>query len=94
MNEKLEEFFLVALPGLEDLVLAEVAEWYPRLKASSEHGGVTVHAPLAEGLGMNLALKTPTRACVSYNLTTTGKRLCLWARHSTASTPPRTGSSI
>ncbi len=61
MTDKMEDFFLVALPGLEDLVLAELAEWFPNLKASSEHGGVNVRAPLGHGLAMNLALKTPTR---------------------------------
>ena len=61
MSEKTEEFFLVALPGLEDLVLAEVEEWFPNLEAKAEHGGVTVHAPLNVGLSLNLALKTPTR---------------------------------
>ncbi len=55
------EFFLVALPGLEDLVKAEVADWFPTLESRLEHGGVTVFAPLATGLSMNLCLKTPTR---------------------------------
>ncbi len=54
-------FFAVALPGLEDLVLAEVNEWFPDLHTTSEHGGVNVSAPLDRGLSMNLVLKTPTR---------------------------------
>lgn len=54
-------FFLVSLPGLEDLVAAELADWFPDFEAQKEHGGVTVRAPLADGLAMNLALKTPTR---------------------------------
>ncbi len=56
-----QEFFLVALPGLEDIVQAEVREWFPAFDSKVEHGGVSVMAPLAEGLAMNLALKTPTR---------------------------------
>jgi len=55
------EFFLVTLPGLEDLVIHEVGEWFPGLEIKSGHGGVTVMAPLEIGLAMNLALKTPTR---------------------------------
>lgn len=55
------EFFLVALPGLEDVVAAEVNDWFPGLEAKVEHGGVTVFAPLGAGLAMNQALKTPTR---------------------------------
>ncbi len=58
---ELQEFFLVALPGLEDIVQAEVRDWFPDFESKLEHGGVTVMAPLAEGLAMNLALKTPTR---------------------------------
>src|SRR6185312_7514271 len=58
---KQAEFFLVALPGLEDVVQAEVADWFPDLTTKLEHGGVTVRAPLEEGLAMNQALKTPTR---------------------------------
>lgn len=58
------EFFLVALPGLEDLVQAEAQEWFPNLEFKSQHGGVTVMAPVAEGLSMNLALKTPTRVLI------------------------------
>jgi putative N6-adenine-specific DNA methylase len=55
------EFFLVALPGLEDVVLAEALEWFPGAEAKAEHGGVTVYAGLGQGLAMNLVLKTPTR---------------------------------
>ncbi len=57
----IQEFFLVTLPGLEDLVLAELKAWFPRLEGKVEVGGVTVQAPLTEGLAMNLALKLPTR---------------------------------
>lgn len=57
----MKEFFAVALPGLEDVVEAEIHEWFPELKLEKVHGGVTVMAPLAEGLSLNLALKTPTR---------------------------------
>lgn len=56
-----KEFFLVTLPGLEDLVHLEASEWFPELENGPEHGGVTVRASLAEGLAMNRALKTPTR---------------------------------
>ncbi len=56
-----KEFFLVTLPGLEDLVHLEVSEWFPELESGPEHGGVTVRASLPEGLAMNRALKTPTR---------------------------------
>jgi putative N6-adenine-specific DNA methylase len=55
------EFFLVSLPGLEDLLAEEISLWFPHLKPEVIYGGVTVHAPLAEGLAMNLALKIPTR---------------------------------
>ncbi len=55
------EFFVVALPGLEDLVQREILEWFPRLEPKTEHGGVTVFAPLEIGLAMNQALKTATR---------------------------------
>ena len=63
MEDKLE-FFVVALPGLEDIVQAEIAEWYPDLKSEVQHGGVTVYAPLRTGLALNLALKTATRILV------------------------------
>lgn len=55
------EFFVVALPGLEDLVQREISEWFPALTPKSEHGGVTVFAPLEQGLAMNQVLKTATR---------------------------------
>lgn len=61
MDNQTREFFLVALPGLEDLVLAELKAWCPALEATAVHGGVTVHAPLETGLALNLVLKTPTR---------------------------------
>jgi len=57
----MNEFFLVALPGLEDVILNEVKDWFPELEATAIHGGVTVKAPLKTGLAMNLCLKTPTR---------------------------------
>jgi putative N6-adenine-specific DNA methylase len=63
MNQAVE-FFLVTLPGLEDLVLAEVGDWFPHLECKVEYGGLTVFAPLAEGLAMNQVLKTPTRILV------------------------------
>ena len=55
------EFFLVALPGLEDLTEAEVQDWFPHVETKIEHGGVTVLTSLEEGLSMNMALKIPTR---------------------------------
>lgn len=58
---KLNEFFLVTLPGLEDIAAAEVHDWYPDLETKNEHGGVIVFAPLGVGLSMNQVLKTPTR---------------------------------
>lgn len=58
------EFFVVALPGLEDLVAAEIGEWFPKFECKIEHGGVTVVAPMAEGLAMNLVLKTATRVLI------------------------------
>lgn len=61
---ELREFFLVTLPGLEDLALAEVREWFPQWEAQLEHGGVVVRAPLGDGLAMNQALKIPTRILV------------------------------
>ena len=57
----MKEFFLVALPGLEDLVLKELKDWFPDLEATQEYGGVTAHAPMEVGLSLNLVLKTPTR---------------------------------
>lgn len=55
------EFFVVALPGLEDVVATEMAAEFPKLEARAEHGGLTVFAPMAEGLELNLRLRTPTR---------------------------------
>lgn len=55
------EFFLVTLPGLEDLAEAELHDWFPHFEAKTQHGGITVMAPLEEGLSMNMALKIPTR---------------------------------
>jgi putative N6-adenine-specific DNA methylase len=57
----MNEFFIVALPGLEDIVLAEIKAWYPGLETEVIHGGITVKAPLDVGLSMNLTLKTATR---------------------------------
>lgn len=59
-----QEFFVVALPGLEDLVEAEIHEFHPDWKLSREHGGVTLRAPLEDGLALNLVLKTATRVLV------------------------------
>lgn len=56
-----KEFFLITLPGLEDLALNEVLEWFPGASSQVEHGGVTVFLPLEQGLAMNLVLKIPTR---------------------------------
>lgn len=55
------KFFAVALPGLEDVVRDEIAEWFPDLPTQVVHGGVNVEAPLGRGLALNLVLKTPTR---------------------------------
>ena len=63
MSDKVE-FFVVTLPGLEDLVEREVREHFPSFECKAEYGGVTVFAPLADGLAMNLRLKTPTRILV------------------------------
>lgn len=57
----MKEFFAVSLPGLEDIVEQEIREWFPAFELTKVHGGVTVMAPLGEGLSLNLALKTPTR---------------------------------
>lgn len=54
-------FFAVSLPGLEDLVEDEIKSRFPEFTVESVPGGVNVDASLADGLGMNLALKTPTR---------------------------------
>ena len=56
-----KEFFLVTLPGLEDLAEAELRDWFPNVEAKIEHGGITVMTSLEEGLSMNMALKIPTR---------------------------------
>lgn len=58
------EFFLVALPGFESLVQAEVKDWFPEFETRLEHGGVTVSTSLGAGLAMNQALKIPTRILV------------------------------
>ena len=55
------EFFLVGLPGLEDLIQDELLEWYPDLTPTASHGGVSVTVPLSVGLGFNRTLKLPTR---------------------------------
>lgn len=57
----MNEFFVVALPGMEDIVRDELRDWFPELEGAVSHGGVTVHAPLAVGLSFNLCLKTATR---------------------------------
>lgn len=57
----LKEFFLVTLPGLEDLAEAELRDWFPDKEIKAEHGGITVMTSLEEGLSMNMALKIPTR---------------------------------
>ncbi len=58
------KFFAVALPGLEDLVQAEIGEWFPDLPLEAVHGGVNVTAAIGRGLAMNQVLKTPTRILV------------------------------
>jgi len=55
------EFFLVSLPGLEDLLLHEIKEWFPGIKTTPQYGGVSVHTDMANGLAMNQVLKIPTR---------------------------------
>lgn len=62
--EPMVEFFLVTLPGLEDLVERELRQRFPKFEYKVEYGGITVFAPLADGLAMNLILKTPTRILV------------------------------
>lgn len=61
MDTESSEFFLVALPGLEDIVGNEIKDWYPELEPKIEYGGITVHTDLPKALSMNLVLKTPTR---------------------------------
>jgi putative N6-adenine-specific DNA methylase len=58
------EFFLVTLPGLEDLVQNELKDWYPNLESKKQYGGVSVHTTLAQGLALNRCLKIPTRILV------------------------------
>lgn len=64
MSDELSEFFVVSLPGLEDIVEAEIKEWFPTFTTKTEHGGVSVHAELGQGLAMNLVLKTATRILI------------------------------
>jgi putative N6-adenine-specific DNA methylase len=64
MSAQNAELFVVAQPGLEDLVEAEIRDWFPDLSTQREHGGVTFHAPLAEGLQANFCLRTATRILV------------------------------
>lgn len=61
MSTKLVVFYLVSLPGLEDLVAAELKDWCPDLEFSQDHGGISLKAPLEVGLSLNQVLKTPTR---------------------------------
>lgn len=55
------EFFLVTLPGLEKLAVHELNNWAAHLESEITEGGVTVFAPLSEGLELNRVLKMPTR---------------------------------
>jgi putative N6-adenine-specific DNA methylase len=55
------EFYLICLPGFEELVRAELETWLPNQKIAVEKGGLTVFLPLAQGLSLNRVLKTPTR---------------------------------
>ncbi|MGE4133257.1 MAG: class I SAM-dependent RNA methyltransferase [Bdellovibrionales bacterium] len=63
-KEALSEFYLVSLPGLEDLAMSEVQRFFPTWRAEVVYGGVTVWAPFGEGLLMNEWLKIPTRILV------------------------------
>jgi putative N6-adenine-specific DNA methylase len=59
MNDK---FYLVINPGLVASSRAELMFWYPDLKVKDAGpGGLEFETPLADGLQMNLILKTPTR---------------------------------
>ncbi|MGE0529504.1 MAG: class I SAM-dependent RNA methyltransferase [Bdellovibrionales bacterium] len=58
------EFYLVTLPGLEDVVAQEVRDWFPDFQPQVVYGGVTVMTTMSRGLAMNLVLKTPTRILV------------------------------
>jgi putative N6-adenine-specific DNA methylase len=73
-NNALAEFYLICLPGLEELVRAELETWLPLAanpgpkagpktgpKIEVERGGVTAYLPLGQGLALNRVLKTPTR---------------------------------
>lgn len=55
------QFFLITLPGFEDLALKEVHSWIPEAEARIEHGGIDLTLPLKEGLALNTVLKLPTR---------------------------------
>lgn len=55
------EFFLVTLPGFEDLAAKELTNWFPSLEGKIETGGVSVQTDLPTGLSLNMALKIPTR---------------------------------
>lgn len=55
------EFFLVVIPGLEDLALWELRRWRPEVEAKIERGGISLHLPLEEGVELNRLLKIPTR---------------------------------
>ena len=61
---ELPEFYLVVAPGLEDIAERELAAWVPSLKPEKERGGLTIYAPLHEGLRLNRCLKVPTRILV------------------------------
>lgn len=60
MGIRPSQFFLVAVPGLEDLVAAEFQSQFP-YPVQCQHGGVLVEAPREMALLFNQVLKTPTR---------------------------------
>lgn len=61
MSSRLEKFFLVIPPGLEDLAVQELKEKVSQVEViGTEKGGVTLLAPFEIGLVLNFVLKIPT----------------------------------
>ena len=59
-----KNFYLIVTPGFEDLAAAELRDWLPTADFQTERGGVSLRAPLEVGLGLNRALKIPTRILI------------------------------
>lgn len=66
MQNELEQFFIIGLPGLEAIIAQELKSFLEHnqlghLTFSEIPGGIQLNAPLKIGLELNQYLKTPTR---------------------------------